>query len=605
MSMRVRTPRRDRARRTAGLHPRRRFAVVCAASVAVTMLAACHSSGGSASSLPDKGGTLHVILSGSTINNLDPQEISLATDGNISHLIDRTLTTTNAAGQLVPDLATDTGRPSQDKQTWEFTLKPGVKWQDGSLVTCQDVQYGIERRYAPAIDQAGGLPYPMLYLKDNATPYKGPFARQNLESIVCVDKRTIQFHLQRPVGDFGYTVSVNTFAPMKASADTDRSKGKQPHATNYAPFSDGPYQVAWQQTKLVQDPASKQWTISHLELTRNPYWDPSTDAVRKAYPDTVMVDYDANKAQVTNDLIQSVGTNQDAINLDSDVTPNFVQQVINDPQLSKRAVGGDSGATRYFAINTRTMSNLSEQNRLGCRQALEYGFDKRTWRFAVGGSIFGQLATSIIPPNLLAHADFDLYETGTMQDGDVAKATKMWKQYDCPSSISVAYPNSPGLPQLLGTVVDAYQKVGIQVNLRPIDPRAYYRIIGNPDEKYDLIYSGWVPDWPNGSSVIPPLFDSSTVTAALADKASIPANLNFSMVTDSSLQDQIDQAYAEPDLSTQYHLWGQIDRTIMEKAYVIPVLYPRVLRMEGTKVRGAQVSPSYGEPDLATIGVVS
>ena len=583
--------------------PVRRFLTVATAAVlSVTTLAACHSSASVAAPKPSKGGTLNVILSNQAINHLDPQEISLATDGNISRLINRTLTTVNTAGQLVPDLATDTGRPSDNDQVWEFTLKPNLKWQDGSPVRCEDVKYGIERRFAPVISAANGLPYPLTYLKDNPTPYTGPFAAgaKDLTSINCEDASTIQFKLAQSAGDFGFTVSVNGFAPVNAAADRDHSADGSKTSTNYDPFSNGPYKVDASQTVVATDPQTKLTSATHLVLIRNPYWNPSTDPERKAYPDRMVIDFKSGKPQVTNSLIQSTDPYyKNAISLDGDVPSQFVQQVINDPDLSKRVITGFLGATRYFAINVRKEPNLL------CRQALEYGFDKRAWRYEAGGPIFGDLATSIIPPNLLAHEKFDIYNTNQLQDGDSGQAKKLWAQGKCPTVVKVGFPNASGIPQQMSTVVRAYQAAGIEVKLYPLDQSTYFGAITDPREKYDMTYAGWVPDWPNGSAVIPPLFSGKQVANAIKDPSLAGQNLNFSMVQDPALDNQITDAFNDTDLNAQYHLWGELDKYVIKKAYAIPVLFSRSLRLTGTNVRGGAVTPAFGEPDLSVVGLAS
>ena len=33
---------------------------------------------------------------------------------------------------LVPDMATDLGRPNEDSTEWTFTLKDGLKYEDGA-----------------------------------------------------------------------------------------------------------------------------------------------------------------------------------------------------------------------------------------------------------------------------------------------------------------------------------------------------------------------------------------------------------------------------------------------------------------------------------------
>ena len=47
--------------------------------------------------------------------------------------------------KLVADAATDTGKASDGGKTWAFTLKDGLKWEDGKAVTCDDFKYGISR----------------------------------------------------------------------------------------------------------------------------------------------------------------------------------------------------------------------------------------------------------------------------------------------------------------------------------------------------------------------------------------------------------------------------------------------------------------------------
>ena len=49
-------------------------------------------------------------------------------------------------------------------------------------------------------------------------------------------------------------------------------------------------------------------------------------------------------------------------------------------------------------------------------------------------------------------------------------------------------------------------KAGIKVKPNPIEAGQYYSIVFDPDKAGDLMCAGWGPDWPNASTVIPPLF---------------------------------------------------------------------------------------------------
>jgi len=585
MSMhRVTSPRRLRATW------RRRATAVALTAVVVATTAACHSSSGASAPAPAKGGTLYVYMTTHPVANLDPQGVSWAGDGNVSRLINRTLTTTLPDGTIVPDLATDTGRPNADNTVWDFTLMNGLKWQDGRPVTCADLKYGIERRYLPQIDAYGGLGYPMSYLVDNKPPYKGPTSKDaSLDSIKCLDNNNVEFTLQNPAGDFGYTVSVSPFAPVEVSSDTSIAGGRS--AYNWNPASNGPYMVDPKNTADPKPDADGVEYLPKLTLIRNPYWNRNTDSVRKAYPDKIVFLAGSDNAQLTNDLINSTGQYANAISLDQDVASNFVQQVINDPLLSQRVAQGETTGVRYMAINTLRVTKLE------CRKALEYGFNKHAWQFTMGGSTAGSLATGMIPLKLPAHEDFDLYETKTEPLGDVDKASKLITSNNCKSQMKVAMPDVPIYHQLMSTVIEAYQRVGIEIVPTFIGPASYLKTVSKVASPYDMAVLGWVPDWPNGSAVLPPLFGGDQVGTA--------SNLNLSMLKDKDVDNAIAQAMKEPTMQTQYRLWGDLDKQIMSKAAAIPILVQGALRMYGNNVRGVVLDQAYSQPDLNEIGLAS
>jgi peptide/nickel transport system substrate-binding protein len=577
------------------------------AALAVT--AACNSAPGDRGQKPKTGGTLTVILSRSSIAHLDPGQIYLATDANISRLITRTLTTyrseAGGSGEIVGDLATDTGRPSENNTVWDFTLKKDVKWEDGSPITCDQLRYGVERTFATTIDPTTGektllypgLGYTRIYLKDNAVHYEGPFVGgdnggKGLESIVCVDSRTIRFKLSSSVGDFGYAVTTEGFAPVPREADTGDKMAYDLHV-----MANGPYKISsWKgATQADKSP--------NLVLTRNNNWVRETDPVRKAYPDKIVIRTMDNQDEVTNRMIESRGDDKYAINVDADVAPTFIQQVINDPTLDARAIKGSFSGIRYFAINMENVADLK------CRQAMEYAFNKRKYRAAIGGASLGDLASTILPPLLISHKDFDLYGTTSKPDGDPDKAATLLKDMKdagtpCPGTpgaehpIRLAYPNIPSLKRPMSTVVEAFALAGMTIDAQPQDPDFYYDTLGkvahHPND-FELIYGGWAADWNNGSAMIPPLFDG---------RGLVPdGNINFSMLNDPEVNQMIKDAISEANPARQNALWGELDAKIMQMGAVIPVIYIRSIRMAGDQIRGAYISPILGQPDLVAIGL--
>ena len=565
---------------------RRSRRALAAAVAGLSLIAAAACDTASAEGQPDPpkpGGTLHLVVA-AKLEHLDPQRIAAATDANISRLFTRTLTTfksdPESASEIVGDLATDTGRPSEGNRVWDFTLKKDVKWEDGSPVTCSDVEYGVERNFFSSFTT--GLPYPKQLLKDNAVPYEGPKGDNNdgkgLESVTCLDERTIRFELNQPVGDFGYAVALSVFAPVPRGRDEPREEYDR------KPMSNGPY-------KIVES------TDEKLVLERNPHWVRATDPVRQQYPDRIEVTVDPDVAAVTYRILQDQGDAASTVQLDVDVASNFVQQVINDEQLSARLIQGDHTGVRYLAINTRRVSDLR------CRQALVYAANKRKFRSAMGGSMFGELATSVISPSLRSHKEFDLYNTKTKPEGDLERARELLKEAGkaCPKKIRLVFPEPRR--RLMSVIAESFQRAGLETEMIGIgsDRNYFADVIGRPDNDFDVMWAGWVADWANGSAVIPPLFSGKVIPKG----EDANGNQNFSLLDDPEINAMIDEAMAESNLERQYAMWGEIDQKIMERAAIIPLMYMTSLRMAGSNVRGGFIHPQYGSPDVTQLGLAN
>src|SRR5450631_3610967 len=232
------------------------------------------SSGTAGASASKAGGTLY-YLTKRAAEHLDPQRTYIGRDiSNEARMVYRTLTsypvaTGAASTKLVADLATDTGTSSNSGKVWKFTLKNGLKWQDGSAITCADIKYGVSRTFATSVI-TGGPNYAIQFLdiptNAKGSVYQGPYVKDAAgqalyDKAVTCDGKTITFNLSKPVGDFNYTVTMPAFAPYKASLD----KGDK---SNFSIFSTGPYEL------------QGVWTQGQGgTFVRNPNWSASTDTI--------------------------------------------------------------------------------------------------------------------------------------------------------------------------------------------------------------------------------------------------------------------------------------------------------------------------------------
>ena len=108
----------------------------------------------SVSAADKTGGTLLFVTFADQLDHIDPARVYTGRDiAFVNTYLFRNLVMYkpvpgSAGASLVPDLATNTGVPSNSAKTWKFTLRPGSTWQDGSAITCADVKYGVSRVFA-------------------------------------------------------------------------------------------------------------------------------------------------------------------------------------------------------------------------------------------------------------------------------------------------------------------------------------------------------------------------------------------------------------------------------------------------------------------------
>ncbi len=548
------------------------------AVVAVALLAAAcggSSSGGAPKGNPGtKGGALSVLMI-ADFEHLDPQRNYVSSALNFGRLLYRQLTTYKseagpAGTELAPDLATDLGKASDNAKTWTFTLKEGLKYEDGKEILASDIKYGVERSMSPLIPD--GPQYAKQYLEGGKT-YKGPYDGKGLDSIIADDaKRTIVFKLAAPHGDFGYTVSLPTFAPVPKALDTK---------VNYdnKVVSSGPYKI---------DTYARGKSIT---LSRNTNW--GNDSVRKALPDTIKATFNLDANVIDQRLIASAGEDANAVTIDTSTQPANVARVLNDATVKARSVQGTTGFLRYIALNTQK----GVTKNLKVRQAINYAVNKTDQQTARGGpNAAGDLASTILAPTVGGHKDFNAYDGGAT--GDPTKAKQLLSEAGYPSGfdITIAVANVPkGIAQ--ATALQAsLAKAGIRAKINQIDSAVYYTTIGNAAKEPEIVFAAWGPDWPSAGTVIPPLLDGRQIVPE--------GNQNFSQLNDPAVNAEIDRIGAITDQEKAATEWGNLDEKIMkEQAPFVPLLNDKAIYLFGKNVKGAFMHAFYGEIDLSAVGV--
>jgi peptide/nickel transport system substrate-binding protein len=548
------------------------------AATAAIVLAACGGGDGDgdggggdagASGEPQKGGTLTFLTVAEEIDHLDPQRNYTGEDlAFASAYLNRTLTsykmsTDDAeANTLVPDLATDTGTPNEDASSWSFTVKDGVKWEDGSPVTCEDVKYGVSRTFATDLI-TDGPQYAVAYLdipkdKDGASVYKGPYVTKGndtaaYDKAVTCDGSTITFNLAFPVPDFNYSVTLSAFAPVPKAADTGESYDDKP-------VSSGPYKI-------------QEYSVGNqLVLVRNENWDPATDDYRGAYPDEIVMKFGIEPTQRDQRIIRDSGEDASSVNRDQP-DPSSLATIFNDDRLADRRADVLDAYAYYYAVDTVEIPNVEH------RKAIAAALDRAQIIKVSGGDFAGVISDGVIKENL--PQDFapsglwtDLLGQEIPDNGDPEYARQLVEQSGEPMPELCFNYSTPTRDKEAAVVKQSLEAAGINVELKPLEAGQYYSIVFDPDKACPLMWSGWGPDWPNASTIIPELFTPV-------------GGFNLSRVDDPDFTAAVEEAKVNTDREAQSEQWKELNKQAMANVWAIPTRAGRSQTIAGSNVRSA------------------
>ncbi|HZA18282.1 MAG TPA: ABC transporter substrate-binding protein [Pseudonocardiaceae bacterium] len=527
------------------------------------------------------GGTLRFANSGDW-DSLDPADTYYAYSFNFIRNYGRALLMFKSApGQqgatLVPDLAESLGRSSDDSKTWTYTLRQGVKFEDGTPVTSKDVKYAVERSLDKTTFPNGPTYFNDLLDRQGYTsPYSDPDPdKLGLKAIETPDDRTIVFRLRKAFSGFDYLAQLPATMPVPQAKDTG-SKYKE-HVV-----STGPYMF---QTNEL----GKRFT-----MVRNPHWDPATDPNRQPLPDRITVDLNVNADDVDNRLISG---DLDVSIEGAGVGPSAQGRILADQDLRANTDSALVARLWYTALN----SDVAPLDNIHCRKAVLYAADRTGYQRAYGGATGGEIATNILPPVIPGAKRFDLYPVPN-NTGDIAKARDELAQCGQPNGFTTGISYRAERPKEKATAEALQQslaRAGINLEIKPYPLTDYGRLYaGKPDfaksNGLGLMVFGWGADWPDGYGFLSQLVDSRVIRAT-------GGNTNLG-IKDPAIDQLLDQALLTTDTAAREQIWVDIDRKVMEGAFVLPGVWAKGLLYRPPNLTNVFITDGFQMYDYLALG---
>lgn len=563
---------------------------IIAAATAATFAAGVAVVGGAtpssaATDTPVTGGTLQFFTHSEQFPALDPTNMYTGRDiAFFTSYIFRTLVSYRpVAGKdgstLVPDLATNTGVPTNKAKTWTYTLRKGITWEDGSPITCADIKYGWSRAFATDVFTEGPA-YALAWLDipqnaDGSSAYAGPYKKTGQalfdKAIVC-NGDTITFNLKRSVPDFNYFLTYPTTGPVKASADTGDKYDLKPMAS-------GPYKI---QKYAIND---------ELVLVRNDKWSKASDPIRTPYPDKITVTFGLNED--VRDKIVLDDSKPNGISLDALQPANNIK-FFNDPANAGRRMNNYDPYTSYLAANV-------SKGHLDCllvRKAIFFAFDTQALINLSGGTTYyGEPGDSPVKPTIgmdYAPTTGNIHDPNWKIDGNPEYAKQLLAQAKtvCPTAYTRATDKSQGViyyradtasnKKAAVLVESALAKAGIVVNTVYKPAGTYNANLTAYRKQTDILSSGWGADWANASTVIPELWGEGccnyTQNKTTNEYKGFIRNVNKALV--------------ELDRQKQAKMWQQLAQFGMDQYWYIRTVFGKSQQTWGSKIGGVY----YWEP---------
>lgn len=514
------------------------------------------------------GGTMEVI-SISGLNSMDPTEAYYTNTYSIlASLVTRSLTQyvyDDGEMILIPDLATDLGTPNEDFTEWEFTIRDGVRYENGQDVTCEDVRYGILRSFDRATFPEGA-DYSNAYMLDG-DKYKGPYKEgTEYDGAVC-DGMTLTLKMAKPFPDMDFWGAFPAIGPIPEGKESDPAKYRD------HPWATGPY--------MFGDYTPEK----SLQLIKNPEWDPATDPGRHQYVDEFQFDFDTATAKIDEIMLEDQGDAQTTVSYDSVDVANYLKFK---QESADRLIVGSDPCTFMWYPDYRKIKEIE------VRQALAYAYPYAD-AYAAAGVIEGvtrSFGTNIMPPGIPGRVEYNPLPDHEPGETDPAKSKELLAaagyqpgEYEISFLYATDDPASVDVQKQISAGLEAG---GFKASPVATTIAESSTVRADPDAKINVRSGGWCSDWPSGGSWFPPVFGGLNIDEGLG--------ANYAVFDEPEFNKRIDEIQAL-DPKDQPAAWNELDKYLQAEYFPVFVTgYGGVAMMRGSKVNNMEVDTVSGMP---------
>lgn len=402
---------------------------------------------------------------------LDPQLANSIPSATVCyHLFDNLMR--NDSGDVKP-AAAESYEMSDDGLTYTFKLRESY-WSDGEKVKAQDFVYGIQRLEDPAT--ASEYAFAGMIIKNASKVNTGELPVEEL-GVSAPDDSTVVITLERPASYFLAMLSGASFAPTRQ--DLVEKYGKDFAAEPENNVYNGPFKV------------SKWAHGDRITLAKNDkYWD--ADSVKLDGAEVITVQEKATSVAMF-----------DSGDLDIAEVPSTLSANYKDKTISYY-----DGSNDYIMMNQSEGSPLASKN---LRLAINYALDRENYVKLSHEGIYAPNTRFVLPQVNGVDGEYGdeyPYEAFPL-NGDKDKANEYLQ--GALQELGAASPSDVAVELLTGDTEDNKKEVeviqaqlqdtlGIKVNIKQVPYKQ--RLQMEAEKDYQMVVTGWVPDYPDPYSYL-------------------------------------------------------------------------------------------------------
>lgn len=437
-----------------------------------------------------------------------------------------------AGAELVPGLAVSLPSISDDRRTYTFQLRSGIRYSDGRLVKASDFRHSLERVYSlkPAPEPVAVDFYRTIV---GAGRCKSRPSRCDLSRGIVTDDRagTVVFHLSALDPEFLFKLTL-PFAFVLPSGTPPREAVERPLPAT------GPYQVAsvspGRSIRLVRNPRFREW---------------SRAAQPAGFSDQIVMSLVPNSRRRVRLVVEG----------QADWTQNAVGEPFAVPPVYRPQLHAQTLPTTVYLALDATRPPFDD---VRARRAVNYAVDRGKVVRLAGGLDLARPTCQVLPPNFPGYTEYCPY---TLQPSagsgwrasDVAKARKL-----------VAASGTAGAPvslwwhdEVFGEQQGRYlesllDSLGYRARLRTFsgDPLEYFSAVERPGARWHGAGYFTIADYPAASAFI--------------TRLSCAHHFNLGRFCDRAIDAKIGRALRlqERDPASANESWAALDHELTDQA---------------------------------------